>query len=841
MPQSYGLPCSTLPWGISIAKRRAAARPGWSILALLSLLAAWGILGSYLQDFTPLPPGEKTLVITATGEKNAASSSARVKLLELTAPDGERIPLHTLEPDGDWERLEEPLAALISQGEGLASLRTTFTSQWDQTVTLLAESSADAGILLIEINDLQTRVDLFASQPDQRILILNTNTAPPAWKILLYGSDLLLLSFLLLLGGTLIFSGANELENLFQRQPRKTGLAALALVLLTFSLSFAFFLPDAWQKANGEAALQAGMQLWDGWELVFLLNAALVATGLGLLLLKWGVSLPLPPLSRFLAGLCLMPVVIALWMLGCAAVLPGAPAPLFLFLPSAAALIFSLFNYRLFGQVWQDLKAGLLAENNKLVLLLAWLCLAVVLAQVSAILLVNSRSLGWQNDTNVYRAMARPFAEARSLEGIPAFDGSSHGNLPQDAHNYIFQSYLAYAMLHTSPGAVGFPNDKPVNDAYQVLFFGMLLALTALVWTCDRPAPQDGGTSFDNSVSQDGGTPFDRPAPQDGGTPFDQSRAPQDRGTPFGRRRHWLCRWRMLVLLQVSQLGIIGYIFSRDAFRIIPLLLLALVLGSLRVDQSMQRKDVFKLALLALISFYCLAGHTLGGILCVLICLAWLLWLFLTRQKIRFASLLMVGLAAAIGLLLGSSKYIQAYQAYGSVQLHIPEYVTAGTPYNRMIYQARDTRYNEVLQSGGLGIPQLATAIVILERDRYLVILPGMLTALLVIALWRKSLAGFTPPELALWSLAALATFLPFIGLLDIGKIVLSRAFVGNLRYQLHLYPFFAAILSAAVLVSEKLPFKIPGWGWKKVHSTALTLLIGLLFFSCLSALNRCR
>jgi hypothetical protein len=229
----------------------------------------------------------------------------------------------------------------------------------------------------------------------------------------------------------------------------------------------------------------------------------------------------------------------------------------------------------------------------------------------------------------------------------------------------------------------------------------------------------------------------------------------------------------------------------------------------------------------------------LGGILCVLIFLAWLLWLILTRQKIHFSSLLMVGLAAAFGLLLGSPKYVQAYQTYGSVQLNIPEVVTAGTPYNRMIYQTRDTRYNEVLQSSGLGIPQLATAIVILERDRYMVILPGMFTALLVIALWRKSLHGFAPPELALWSLAALAIFLPFIGFLDIGRIVLSRAFVGNLRYQLHLYPFFAAILSVAVLFTEKLPLKIPGASWKKVHSTATNLLVLALFFSCFSALNR--
>jgi len=757
-------------------------------LVLLSLLAAWGILGRYVQDFTPLPPGEKTLVITATGEKNAASSSARVKLLELTAPDGERIPLHALEPDGDWERLEAPLAALISQGEGPASLRTNFTSQWGQPVTLLAESSPDAGILKVEINDLQTLVDLYAIQPDQRLLTLSTNTSPPPWKALLYGSDLLLLSTLLLLFGTLIFFGAGGLESLFQRQPRKTGLSALILVLLTFLVSFAFFLPDAWQKANGQAALQAGMLLWDRWELVFLLNATLVATGLGVLLLKWGEILPLPPLARFLAGLCLMPVVIGLWMLGCAALLPGAPAPVFLFLPSAAALIFSLLNYRLFGQVWQDLAAGLSNESNKPALALAWLCLAVVLAQATATLLVNSRSLTLQNDTNVYRAMARPFAEARSLEGIPAFDGRSHPNLPQDTHNYLFQSYLAYAMLHTNPDEIGFPHDKPVNDAYQILFFSMLLALTALVWTTRRAL-----------------------------------------AVPLA----------MLILLQVSQLGIIGYIFSRDAYRIIPLLLLTIVLGSLRMDQAPQRKDIFTMALLALLSFYCLSGHTLGGILCVLICLAWLLWQILLYKRLQFLNLLFVGLAISLGLLFGSQKYIRGYLAFGTVNVNIPEIVTQGTNYPEIIVQIRETRYNEIFNSFGFGNPLLTTALVVLERDRYLVLLPGMLVSLLVIVLWRRKLACPIPVQLLFWSLASLAIFFPFIGFLDVGKIILSKAFVGNLRYSLHFYPFFSAILAVAILQLEKSSWVQRGEKEKRLFCTTVSVIVLALFVSCMSAFSR--
>ena len=537
----------------------------------------------------------------------------------------------------------------------------------------------------------------------------------------------------------------------------------------------------------------------------------LLSSGLGMFLLKQGEACPSRPSRASSSAPAWRPSSSACGCLVCAAILPGAPAPLFLFLPSAAGLAYTLLNLRQFSVLWQDIRAGLKSESNKPALALAWLCLAVVLAQVSAILLVNSRQAGLQNDTNVYRAMTRPFAEARSLSGIPAFDGSSHGNLPQDAHNYLFQGYLAYAMLHSGADEIGFPNDKPVNDAYQVLFFTMLLGVAALAWASRRPAPYPDG----------------EPIRTFGGRGTSPSRA---LAVPLS----------LLIMLQVSQIGIIGYIFSRDAFRIIPLLLLLLLLGTFDLSKPLRgRHSAFQLALLGLVSFYCLAGHTLGGILCVLICLGWLLGQFLLGRQVHFASLLLVGLAAALGLLLGSGKYFQAFRTYGSVQLHIPEHVTVGTPYNEMIYQTRDTRYNEIFNSAGLRSRLLTTAMVILERDRYLVLLPGLVTALLLILLWRRMLARYAPPELALWSLASLLVFLPFIGLLDIGRIVLSNAFVGNLRYQLHLYPIFAVLLAVSALQLEMLPLKPLGLRWKKLHRRAVVLLILGLLLSCLSALNR--
>ena len=74
-----------------------AAAPGFCLLLAAVLLIP------FLQDFTPLPPGERQLVITATGEKNPASRAAQVKILEVDVADGQHIPLHSLEPGGEWD------------------------------------------------------------------------------------------------------------------------------------------------------------------------------------------------------------------------------------------------------------------------------------------------------------------------------------------------------------------------------------------------------------------------------------------------------------------------------------------------------------------------------------------------------------------------------------------------------------------------------------------------------------------------------------------------------------------------------------------------------------------
>ena len=43
-------------------------------------------------------------------------------------------------------------------------------------------------MLRVEIDDLQAEFDLYNSRSDLRLLTLNANTAPLAWKLLLYGS-----------------------------------------------------------------------------------------------------------------------------------------------------------------------------------------------------------------------------------------------------------------------------------------------------------------------------------------------------------------------------------------------------------------------------------------------------------------------------------------------------------------------------------------------------------------------------------------------------------------------------------------------------------------------------
>ena len=126
-----------------------------------------------------------------------------------------------------------------------------------------------------------------------------------------------------------------------------------------------------------------------------------------------------------------------------------------------------------------------------------------------------------------------------------------------------------------------------------------------------------------------------------------------------------------------------------------------------------------------------------------------------------------------------------------------------------------------------------------MERDRYLVLLPGMLVCILVIVLWSRGLAHHIPVQLLFWFLVSLAIFFPFVGFLDVGKIILSKAFVGNLRYSLHFYPFFSAILAVAILQLENYSWVQRGEKEKRLFYYTVSAIVLALFVSCMSAFTR--
>ena len=143
-----------------------------SLMAISLLLA---VLLSSLAGLSPYLAVPHTLQISALNDKNPASSSSEVRLLELKI-NGKKIGLTSLERRGDW--LEEG-KELRSYGQG--TLKYVFTAKWNSSVEVLFDQGPSAGLVKIEY-DHQGPVlkDLYGVQTSESVFFpepsLFTNT-----------------------------------------------------------------------------------------------------------------------------------------------------------------------------------------------------------------------------------------------------------------------------------------------------------------------------------------------------------------------------------------------------------------------------------------------------------------------------------------------------------------------------------------------------------------------------------------------------------------------------------------------------------------------------------------
>lgn len=493
------------------------------------------------------------------------------------------------------------------------------------------------------------------------------------------------------------------------------------------------------------------------WVYLYLAELLLLSMAMGCLTLHQPRILRVPRLSRFLIGFCVSPFLLGTWMIVLASLWPAASRWAFLISPSLLAIIvLALYGRRSLHRLVHSLQRSFRSLRTSWPHYVVYIAAATVLLLVTTRLVLNFPPPIRDHDALAYLGEALPFALERTPSTINTFRGAPDGTQRGDAHGFLFPAFLSHALMTNASGVPGYPNDLTVRAAFQVLFIYMLLSIAALAGTA---------------------------------------------------RLRGLAALAIIAVLQVPQLELLSVTRDRDAFRIIPLMLLATFLAGLS-PQSLRHRMRPTLLLPAIILVaYAQAAHNLGGLIVATIALAWAIWSLWGGA--RWQNVLLVLVAMGVGIFLGGGHFVVAYLETGSIYGDnvFEENAIAGTP----LWDAKDGRFVERLQGTGNIVDRL---IVLLGRDRYRLSMTGLVAAALVLAFGIRP--GQRKPEAFLLfpALMVFAVALPFTGLFDFvrlaGKYRMTEMFVGNTRYALHWYPFAAVCLAMMVAYGYK-PARYPG------------------------------
>ena len=495
------------------------------------------------------------------------------------------------------------------------------------------------------------------------------------------------------------------------------------------------------------------------WVIVYLLLLLLPSLALGTIAVHLPRQLIVPPISRFLIGFSATPFFIAVWMLVLAALLPGASRWLFLLLPAAVALVvLALYAPRTLHRLlreWQRIRA---ASKNPWLAYLIYVTFAVLMALVIFKLIPNGQYPFTEHDALVYAIEALQFARSRSISGIPDFRATIDSVMPYHPHTFLYQALLSQSLMATGSDTLGFPYDHAARAVIQALFLYMLLAVVALAKTF---------------------------------------------------RVLGVGSLAIIVLLQVPNIEYLSYASSRDAFRIIPLVLLAIIFVGLSPRRLQRRLHPGSLFFCLIFAGFSLAAHTLNLVMVGSIVLAWLVWVLLGKAPWR--NILLVLGAILIGLFISGLHYLKSYMDTGNFMGYgFVYYAYINTP----LWQYFVNKYQYVVNASLLQQINL-----LLDQDQYRLSVQSLFVSLLTIVsyftLKRKNLAKL----LLFICLINFSTLIPMTGLLDFTKIKLSDMLIRNLRYILHWYPFAAvsvAIFSLSFIdnfsVHKKKYFRFTGW-----------------------------
>lgn len=478
---------------------------------------------------------------------------------------------------------------------------------------------------------------------------------------------------------------------------------------------------------------------------LFLLFTGLAGLSLGVVLVVCPRCLPIPATARFLCGLSLAPHAIGLVVLLLFATFPGvawAQVQVTVLLLSTWGMVAGRA-----GVAWlvrrlrrAIVRPGALREA------LPAVAITLVLVVVVSKMAVNAAAPLIAFDALQYAREALQLGSQRDISAWVGHTGNGSGTLRGDIHHPIFPAYLAWSQQFSGAGQPGHASDLALRWAFQVSFIGLILALPIC------------GLSM--------------------------------------RWRAWSAA-TMAIVLVVPQFAIISDSATRDAFRLVPLVTILVLLLRLGVMPVRSGKALQTLPAVALGCMLAMMSHTLNGVVLVLTMAGWVCWMaWLSRWRT-----VVFGVTAAVcGLVMGGWTYADAFFATGSIH-------GSGV----LMYGALgDSPMLDVLRRLEVadlrGVDTLAGRVreMLLRDGRGFAVIGLVVAAGILFIGVRDRKTACTP----LFGAAMVALFvaLPVVGMFDLGSYKVSEWLVTNQRYLLHWYIFLMVPILGALRMLERLP-----------------------------------
>lgn len=457
------------------------------------------------------------------------------------------------------------------------------------------------------------------------------------------------------------------------------------------------------------------------------------------------ISLPqvlrLPVLSRALLGLALTPFALGTLGLIVVAIWPRAPAGLVVYAPLGVATGILVANR--VTLIWAVGRAarrirGQLTKGPAPERLIAVAALAAVLyvaygAFAGTLVPIDA------HDALIYLNEALAFAEGRAIASIPGFDGQPWDVIAGHPHGFVFQSYLAHALLAGNLESPGYPDDLTARLAFQFTFFCMLAAIGA--------------------------------------------------GAALSRYRSAVAI-AILLTLAVAPFQYIIVASSRDAFRIIPLVGLVVAL-CVPIRRKVPKAWAWAV-LCGVLSAWTIQAHSLNlaSIPVVALVFGVVYW----QRRVPAKTIMVLLISAALCSIFAAKAYIANYLTTGHPLGYGMYYlVFQGTPIEQAFIESG--RWGATRESVLGGFHQ------VFERYGYVVSLLSIaFAALAIVRFDRTNGRACVESSLAACFLAML--LIPLSGILDFGTVNLRGAMLSNLRYPLSTYAFCGVVVAPALLRS---------------------------------------